>query len=253
MEHSQDGRRRVVIVAGAGGGVGRATARLLARQGSNVVLCDRDERALLESERSLQAAGSFAHDARWVVDIADETSVRKMMAAIEARQWQVEGLANCVGIWDADPVEEVGADRLLRVFQVNVFGMFHLCRAVFPLMKERGGGSIVNVASTAGEYGSITPAAHYAASKGAVIALSKSLAREGAPFSVRVNAVSPGPLNTGMLAIRDEEQRAHVSGRTLLGRIGEAEDVAHAVRYLLSPEASWVTGEVLRVNGGSLL
>jgi len=111
----------------------------------------------------------------------------------------------------------------------------------------------VNFASTAGEYGSISPAAHYAAAKAGVIGLTKSLAREVSPCGVRVNALSPGPTDTVALGAATAEQKAQVGARTLLGRLGEPEEIAHGVLYLLGPLSTFVTGHVLRVNGGALL
>jgi NAD(P)-dependent dehydrogenase (short-subunit alcohol dehydrogenase family) len=120
-------------------------------------------------------------------------------------------------------------------------------------MIERRQGSIVNFASTSGEYGSITPAAHYAAAKGGVIALTKSLAREVGRYEIRVNAVSPGPIETLALGAVTAEEKAAVGARTLFGRLGRPEEIASACVFLLSPLASFITGHILRVNGGSLL
>jgi NAD(P)-dependent dehydrogenase (short-subunit alcohol dehydrogenase family) len=120
-------------------------------------------------------------------------------------------------------------------------------------MAERGTGSIVNFASTAGEFGSIRPSAAYAAAKGGVIAFTKSLAREVSPHGVRVNVVSPGPVGTPMLDAESEAAQAQVAERTLLGRLGTPGDIAEGVAYLIGDGAGWVTGEVLRINGGSLI
>jgi NAD(P)-dependent dehydrogenase (short-subunit alcohol dehydrogenase family) len=111
----------------------------------------------------------------------------------------------------------------------------------------------VNIASTAGEYGSVSPAAHYAAAKGGVIAMTKSLAREVSPHGVRVNAVSPGPIDTAALGAVSDEAKARIGARTLFGRLGRPHEIAGACIYLLSPLSTFVTGHVLRVNGGSLL
>jgi NAD(P)-dependent dehydrogenase (short-subunit alcohol dehydrogenase family) len=120
-------------------------------------------------------------------------------------------------------------------------------------MIARNRGSIVNFSSTAGEYGSIRPSAAYAAAKGGVIALTKSLAREVSPAQVRVNCISPGPIDTPGLKAASDDDRAIAASRTLLGRLGTVHEIARSVVYLLSDDAAFVTGEVLRVNGGSLL
>jgi NAD(P)-dependent dehydrogenase (short-subunit alcohol dehydrogenase family) len=120
-------------------------------------------------------------------------------------------------------------------------------------MIPRGAGSIVNFASTAGEYGSISPGSHYAAAKGAVIAMTKSLAREVSPHGVRVNAVSPGPTDTVALGAATPEQKAAAGARTLFNRLGRPDEIAAACIYLLSGMSTFVTGTVLQVNGGSRL
>jgi len=120
-------------------------------------------------------------------------------------------------------------------------------------MIERGHGSVVNFASTAGEYGSISPGAHYAAAKGGVIAMTKSLAREVSPHGVRINVVSPGPTDTVALGAATAEQRAAAGARTLFNRLGRPEEIAACCVFLLSEMSAFVTGTVLQVNGGSLL
>ena len=135
----------------------------------------------------------------------------------------------------------------------NLLTAMSACHVVLPLMMQRGEGSIVNFASTAGEFGSVRPSAAYAAAKGGVIALTKSLAREFSPFGIRVNAVSPGPVDTPALKVASEEARRQAAARTLLGRLGDPADIASSVVYLAGDASRFVTGTVLQVNGGSLL
>ena len=120
-------------------------------------------------------------------------------------------------------------------------------------MRARRSGSVVNFASTAGEYGSIRPAAAYAAAKGGVIALTKSLAREFSPDNVRVNAISPGPVRTAAFGLTDADSHRVAAARTLFDRMGEPSDIANGVCFLISDQSTWITGTVLQVNGGSLL
>ena len=164
----------------------------------------------------------------------------------------VRAFANCAGVWHDSPYSEVTEEQWDFTVDINLKGNFFFCQEAMKQMSEAGGGSIVNISSTAGEYGSIRAAAHYAASKGGVIAMSKSLAREGAP-SIRVNVISPGPTDTPMLAATEEEKR-EVAKRPMVGRLGTVDDMAEAVLYLSDPrKAGYITGEVLRVNGGSLI
>ena len=165
----------------------------------------------------------------------------------------VDGLVNCAGLWEPKPFQDVSPADLASMMTANVTTAFVACQSVLPEMIARRQGSVVNFASTAGEYGSISPAAHYAAAKGAVIGMTKSLAREASPHNVRVNAISPGPTDTVALGAATPEQKADVGARTLFNRLGEPDEIAAGCVYLLSPLSSFVTGHVLRVNGGSLL
>jgi NAD(P)-dependent dehydrogenase (short-subunit alcohol dehydrogenase family) len=172
---------------------------------------------------------------------------------VEAELGPVDGLVNCAGLWAPLPFGEIDERAWAETLAGNLATTFATCRAVLPGMVERGAGSVVNFASTAGEYGSIRPAAHYAAAKGGVIALTKSLAREVSPHGVRVNAVSPGPIDTPAFGAATAEQRAAAGTRTLFGRLGQPYEIAGACVFLLSPLATFVTGHILDVNGGSLL
>jgi len=238
------------VVTGAGGGVGRAVARMLAGSGANAAIADIREEPLRETRRG--AGGERMLPVR--MNVADEEEVAAAFRSAESRFGGVDIVVHCAAIWDEAEVGQIDAKRLDRMLDINLKGGFFVCREAFAAMRKHGrGGVIVTVASTAGEYGSIRPAAHYAASKGGIIAMSKSLAREGAADRIRVNVVSPGPLDTPMTAITSEAQRQAMGERTLLGRVGMPEDIASAVLFLASPASSWITGEVLRVNGGSLL
>jgi NAD(P)-dependent dehydrogenase (short-subunit alcohol dehydrogenase family) len=156
-------------------------------------------------------------------------------------------------LWAPRPYEEIDDEAWLATLDGNLRTAFVACRTVLPGMVARGQGSVVNFASTAGEYGSISPAAHYAAAKGGVVAMTKSLAREVSPHGVRVNAVSPGPIDTVALGAATTEQKAAVGARTLFGRLGRPHEIAGACAFLVSPLSTFMTGTVVQVNGGSLL
>ncbi|MBP1994004.1 SDR family NAD(P)-dependent oxidoreductase [Paenibacillus eucommiae] len=245
---------KVALVTGAGSGVGRTMACKLAEHGVKLALCDIREEQLKETAELIEGkAGSVIYVK---TNIADEEEVNRLFREVSSCYGQLDIVVNCAAIWDAGEVEQIDSTRLNRMLDINLKGSFFICREAFVLMRHNSpevGGSIVNIASTAGEFGSIRPAAHYAAAKGGVIAMSKSLAREGAKDGIRVNVVSPGPLDTPMSNITSEDQRNQIGERTLLGRIGTADDIANGVLFLASSVSSWITGEVLRVNGGSLL
>jgi NAD(P)-dependent dehydrogenase (short-subunit alcohol dehydrogenase family) len=247
-----DLHEKVAVVTGAGSGVGRCIALQLAGNGVSLVLCDIREESLKETARLIEDVTPVT---LITLDISAENQVTEAFRTVE-RQYhgRLDIVVNCAAIFDVCDVQQIDGDRLDRMLNINLKGSFFMCREAIALMrKHRNRGSIVNIASTAGEYGSIRPAAHYAASKGGIIAMSKSLARECAEDGIRVNVVSPGPLDTPMSNLPDIHAKQLVGERMLLGRVGEPEDIGNAVIFLASSVSSWITGEVLRVNGGSLL
>jgi NAD(P)-dependent dehydrogenase (short-subunit alcohol dehydrogenase family) len=235
-----------VILTGATGGIGTTIARMLAAAGARVAVTDlwEDRVSALASELDCLGAAS---------DVSSRESFGAFHARVETTLGPTGGIINCAGLWAPLPYEEIDEDAWARTIAGNLTTAFVTCRTVLPGMVERRAGSVVNFASTAGEYGSITPAAHYAAAKGGVVAMTKSLAREVSPHGVRVNAVSPGPIDTVALGAATPEQKAAVGARTLFGRLGRPHEIAGACVFLLSPLSTFMTGTVVQVNGGSLL
>jgi len=229
-----------IVVMGAGGAIGHEVCAALLEAGAKVIAFDR--------VASRPPAGLVLHEC----DGADLASVQQAFGHHLGSE-QVDGLVNVAGTFEIVDFVDSTPEHWKAMLEANLLTAMTTCRAVLPGFLERGSGSIVNFASTAGEFGSIRPSAAYAAAKGGVIAFSKSLAREVSPRGVRVNVVSPGPVQTEMLQAGSEAAHAEAVGRTLLGRLGTPADIASAVVYLVGSQASWVTGEVLRVNGGSLI
>jgi NAD(P)-dependent dehydrogenase (short-subunit alcohol dehydrogenase family) len=240
-----------VLVSGAGGSIGREVCRGLLAEGARLGAVDQADEALLDFGAELKAADAPALVER--CDAADLGQVTDFASRLAATYGEIDALVNVAGFWRIVDFADSTPEHWSEMLRANLLTAMTTCRAVLPEMIGRGGGAIVNFASTAGEYGSIRPSAAYAASKGGVIAFTKSLAREASPHGVRVNAVSPGPIDTPMLQAASAEARARAASRTLLGRMGTPGDIAKAVCYLASDDAAFVTGEVLRVNGGSLL
>ena len=240
-----------VILTGATGGIGRNVARVMALAGAKIGLADISSEAVETLSDDLSGAGFPAIGGAF--DVASPEGFRAFHQRVQAELGAVDGLVNCAGLWAPKPFADISPADLADTMTANFTTTFVACQAVIPEMIARRRGSVVNFASTAGEYGSITPAAHYAAAKGAVIGLTKSLAREASPHDVRINALSPGPIDTVALGAATPEQKAEVGARTLFHRLGEPDEVAAGCVYLLSPLSSFVTGHVLRVNGGSLL
>jgi NAD(P)-dependent dehydrogenase (short-subunit alcohol dehydrogenase family) len=239
---------RVVILTGATGGIGSTIARLLVAAGARLAVTDLDPARVdgLVQELGGEAIGEAG-------DVGDRGAFAAFHSRVERELGPLDGIVNCAGLWAPLPYDAVDDAAWEATIAGNLRTAFVTCSTVLPGMVERGGGSVVNFASTAGEYGSISPAAHYAAAKGGVIAMTKSLAREVSPHGVRVNAISPGPIDTVALGAATPEQKAAVGARTLFGRLGRPHEIAGGCVFLLSPLSTFVTGHVLRVNGGSLL
>jgi NAD(P)-dependent dehydrogenase (short-subunit alcohol dehydrogenase family) len=187
------------------------------------------------------------------VDAADFEAFSAFVASASEALGRLDGLVNVAGTFKVVDFVGSGPAQWSEMISSNLTTALVGCRCVLPALIESGSGSIVNFASTAGEYGSIRPSAAYAAAKAGVIGLTKSLAREVSPLGVRVNAISPGPIDTPALKAITDAERAVAASRTLVGRLGYPRDIANGVLYLLSDESAFVTGTVLQVNGGSLL
>jgi NAD(P)-dependent dehydrogenase (short-subunit alcohol dehydrogenase family) len=246
--------RRVVLVTGAGRGIGRATARLLGKQGSAVgVNYVRDLAAAQETADEVERAGGRA--LLLPGDVADETAVVALFDELETAFGRVDALVNNAGIVGPSmPLAEMDIARLKRMFDVNVLGAYLCAReAARRMSTDRGGrgGAIVNVSSAASRLGSPNEYVDYAGSKAAVDTMTIGLAKELGPRGVRVNGVRPGLIETDIHASGGQPQRAAVLGaQTPLGRAGQAEEVAQAIVWLLSDAASYVTGALLDVSGG---
>jgi len=240
----------VVLVSGAGGGIGRSVVDRLLAGGATVAACDRPGSRLREI-----TAPAGREDALHLLetDIADPAQASAWVDGAVARSGRVDVLVNVAGLWRARPFLEVEPGELEEMVTANLSTAFYPSQAAARVMVPRGSGSIVHFASTAGEYGSISPAAHYAAAKGAVIALTKSMARELSPHGIRVNAISPGPIDTHALASGASADRTSTEQRTLFGRLGRPEEIADAVAFLAGSGSTFITGHVLGVNGGSRL
>ncbi len=228
---------KTAVVTGAGRGIGFAIAERFHREGARVFAAD------------LSFAAGLSPQIRCVeTDVTDERSILELMAQAGA----VDILVNNAGVVEYGNVAEADDAQWERILNVNLRGVMRCCRSVVPLMLERGGGAIVNNASINGIRGNHELAA-YSASKGAVVALTRSMALDYAPHGIRVNCVCPGTIEgTRMTAPLDEDAktRAALVAKHPMGRLGTAEDVAGAVLFLASDDAAFVTGLALPVDGG---
>jgi NAD(P)-dependent dehydrogenase (short-subunit alcohol dehydrogenase family) len=241
----------VALVNGAGGGVGGAIALAFAERGFSLGLTDLNAEGLNSLVPRLHLpTGSYMTEC---LDASDSAPMTAFVQQVEEVLGPITALVNCAGVFPIKPFDAITDEEWDATLRSNLTAVFVACRAVVPFMLSRGKGTVVNFSSGAGEQGSIRPASHYAAAKGGVIAFSKSLAREVSPSGVRVNVVAPGPVNTPMLQANTPEAQQNIGARTLLGRIARPEEIAAAVMFLAGDDSSYVTGHVLRVNGGDLL
>jgi 2-hydroxycyclohexanecarboxyl-CoA dehydrogenase len=242
---------KVAVVTGAARGIGAAIAAELARQGAAVAIWDLDKTAAAEMAASLAAEhGSKAIGV--AVDIADRPSVDAGVGAVEQQLGPIDVLVNNAGIDVIKPFLDSDEGEWDRIIAINLKGTILCCHRVAPGMVERGHGAIVNIGSDAGRVGSSGEAV-YSATKGGVIAFTKTLARELAAKGVRVNCVCPGPTDTALLAqVAEVSQKLYDSlARAIpLRRIGQPGDIAPAVAFLASDAAGFITGQTLSVSGG---
>jgi 3-oxoacyl-[acyl-carrier protein] reductase len=238
---------RVALVTGASQGIGRACALTLAAHGAHVALAARNAEKLAEVAAEITAAGGTAH--AFVLDIADEDSIKACAKAVVAHFGKLEILVNNAGI-----TRDVLALRMKRkdwddVVLTNLTGSFLMTQAAISPMLKAKWGRVINITSVVGEMGQAGQA-NYAASKAGLIGVTKSLARELAGRAITVNAVAPGYIETAMTAVLTEDQKTAMTQHIPLGRVGTDLDIAHAVAFLASEEAGYITGHTLDVNGG---
>lgn len=242
-------KNKAALVTGAARGIGRAIALRLAREGSAVGLLDlRDTRPLAEQ---MAADGQAALPLS--VDITDFEAVNRAVGAVIERYGRLDILVNNAGIIVRESILELSHEDWRRVLDVNVNGTFNCCKAAIPHMIEQGYGRIVNITSIAGKMGDITASPAYGTSKGALNTFTKSLARQLAGKGITVNAVAPHAIETDMSAEWSEEKRRGIIDSIPLKRLGRADEVAEAVLFLVGDGASFITGEILDVNGGYLM
>jgi 3-oxoacyl-[acyl-carrier protein] reductase len=244
---------KVVLVTGGAAGIGKATALRFAEEGAKVVICDVNQEAGLATVKELGEGGAF-----YPVDVTSRGDVQKWVNQVVAQYGRINVLINNAGILrdgqlikfkNGELVGQMSEENFDLVISVNLKGVFNCTQAVAPVMAKQGGGVILNASSVVGLDGNFGQT-NYVATKSGVIGMTKVWARELGRFGVRVNAVAPGFTATEMVVAMPEKILDGMRSRTPLGRLGEPRDVANAYLFLASDEASFITGETLRVDGG---
>jgi 3-oxoacyl-[acyl-carrier protein] reductase len=245
---SLDGK--VAIVTGAAQGIGRTIAETLAHDGADVAVADMDPGRAQETIEVIQKRGRRTLNIK--VNVADWNDVKAMADQVLKEWGKIDILVNNAGITRDGLLVRMKEEDWNLVLQVNLNGTFHCTKAVMQPMTKQRYGRIVNIASIVGVMGNVGQA-NYAASKAAVIGFTKTVAREYASRSVTVNAVAPGFIDTAMTQGLSADVKALLQKQIPLGRLGQPSDVAAAVRFLVSDEAGYITGQVIHVNGGMLM
>ena len=229
------GRR--IVITGAASGIGRRTAELLASEGAKVALLDMNEEGVTKAADAIGGRG-------FQVDITDEAAVEVVVARASIELGGIDGLVNAAGIMLVGPVPDMPAERFRKVIEVNLTGTYIVARACLPYLRQNAAATVVNIGSAQGLLPNAPNHTAYAASKGAVVNMSRALAAEFAP-SIRVNCICPGMVDTPMA----DGHRANVSNYALK-RLADPAEIARAILFLTSGESSYVTGATLAVDGG---
>ncbi|RRA48902.1 3-oxoacyl-[acyl-carrier-protein] reductase [Acidipila sp. EB88] len=238
---------KIALVTGASQGIGRSIALALAAQGARVALAARNVEKLEAVAAEIQAAGGEAHP--YAIDVSSEASIKDVAKTLVSTYGQVDILINNAGITRDGLMMRMKRADWDAVLETNLTGTFLITQALLPAMIKARWGRIVSITSIVGQTGQAGQV-NYAASKAALLGFTRSLAREVASRSITVNAVAPGYIETAMTEVLTDAQKNAMLQNVPLGRAGTEQEVAHAVAFLCSPEAGYITGHTLDINGG---
>ena len=243
-------QNKVIVITGGAGGIGSAQAKLLARNGAEVWILDLVQEKIDQLVEELKRQGGKAHGA--VADVTSEEEWKTIVECIVSESGRLDVVVNNAGINIRKPIEEMVKDEWMKMMEVNTASVFLATKYVLPVMRKQGGGAIINTSSIWGLRGASCEVT-YSCTKAALIGLTRSLAAELAPTHIRVNCVAPGVIRTDMLDALPAEVLPQLAQETPMGRLGTPEDIAHAVAFLASDKADFITGQVLTCDGGFIL
>jgi len=243
---------KVAVITGASRGIGREAARMMAECGAHVVINYRRDRAQAEAIAGLINKNTPGKAIAVQADVGNRDEAVKLVETATKEFGRIDVLVNNAGIWTYGAIADMPEEVWDETLRVNLKSVYYCCRLVVPHMIGQGGGRIINISSTAGQRGEPLHS-HYAATKGAIISFTKSLAAELAPHNILVNCVAPGWVDTDMSHEAIERERDAILSTIPLKRPGTAAEIAGAILFLASELATYVNGEVLNVNGGSVL
>jgi len=238
---------KVCLITGAAQGIGLATALKFAQEGASVVVCDLSQAGVDQAVAQCRALGATATG--FVMDVTRRVMIDEVVAQVQAQFGRIDVLVNNAGITQDARLQKMTLEQFDRVIDVNLRGTFHCAQAVADGMVAQGSGVILNASSVVGIYGNFGQT-NYAASKFGVIGFTKTWSRELGPKGVRVNAVTPGFINTPMVAAMPEKVLQDLQAKVPLKRLGQPEEIANVYAFLASDEASYINGAVIEVSGG---
>ncbi|CAM2920761.1 3-oxoacyl-ACP reductase FabG [Saccharomonospora xinjiangensis] len=241
----------VALVTGGSRGIGRAVALDLAANGNHVVInYSRSEEQAKDVVARIESEGGSASAIR--ADVTDESAVREMFRALRSEHGRLDVLVTSAGVTRDKHLIAMSSELFDETMDINMKGTFLACREALRIMQHQRRGSIVTLSSASGLDGGFPGQTNYVASKGAIIAFTKALSYEAAPYGVRVNVVAPGFVETDMTKVIPTKLRENYASRIRLGRMGKPEEIAHLVTFLASARASYITSEIFVANGGGL-
>lgn len=241
---------RVAIITGAARGIGAATAERMSKEGARVAVVDIDLKEAKAVVEAIRSAGGYA--VAFECDVAQPARVEVLVADVVTHFGGLDILVNNAGICPRISIEDMTETMFDKMMNINLKSIFFLSRAAAEAMKVRGG-RIVNLSSTGGRIGGVFNSTVYGATKAGILAMTKSFARHYAPYKILVNAVAPGAVDTRMMNILPDTTLKGVIEAAPLKRLAETSEIANAIVFLSSDEASWITGATLDVNGGTLM